>query len=369
MSKLFEATTINGMRLSNRFVRSATWEGMAADDGTVTPKLIETNVALARGCVGLIISGHCYVRREGQAGPWQLGISSDNCIPGLRSLTEAVHKAGGKIVAQLAHAGNFASEALTGEPPWVVSNFAGLANSPRREMTAADIKQIVLGFAEAAGRAKLAGFDGVQLHSAHGYLLSQFLSPAFNKRQDNYGGDIRNRGRVHLEALHAIRDAVGKSYPVLIKMNCCDFIDNGLMLDDSLKFAELLADAGIDAIELSGGTLKGGPLSPSRVGIDSEDKEAFYREEARDFKKRIGVPLIVVGGMRSFEVAEQLVEDGVADYIALSRPLIREPHLIERWKQGDRRKAECKSDNLCFRPALKGAGIYCVNALRQSGKA
>ena len=361
MSKLFESSLINGMDLPNRFVRSATWEGMAAEDGSVTPKLIETMVALAKGGVGLIISGHSYVRPEGQGGPWQLGIYKDELIHGLRKMTTAVHACGGKIVMQLAHAGYFASGQLTGQPLLVVSDFDGMTTeSPRKEITAQDIREIISAFANAAQRAKSAGFDGVQIHSAHGYLLSQFLSPSFNKRRDEYGGSIHNRARIHLEVCHAVREAVGKDYPVLIKMNCRDFVENGLDLEESLQVARLLADAGFDAIELSGGTFNSGRLSPCRSKIDSQDREAYFREEASVFKREVDIPLILVGGMRSIEVAEQLMEDKVADYISMSRPLIREPGLINRWKAEDLRKAQCKSDNLCFGPGLEGKGIYCV---------
>jgi len=280
-------------------------------------------------------------------------------------MTDAVHEAGGKIIMQLAHAGHFAAQKLTGQLPLVVSNYEGLAKTPRKEVTVDDMKELVVAFAEAARRAKTAGFDGVQIHSAHGYFLSQFLSPAFNRRSDNYGGTINNRARIHVETVKAIRNAVGNNYPLLIKMNCRDFAENGLDLDDSLVVANLLSDAGLDAIELSGGMLTGGKLSPSRFGINSPDKEAYFREELRAFKKQIKIPLILVGGNRSFEVAEQLVEDGSADYISMSRPLIREPDLIARWKSGDQRKAECKSDNLCFMPGLEGKGIYCVTKERE----
>ncbi len=258
MSKLFEETILNGMKLSNRFVRSATWEGMATDDGAVTPQLIQTMHTLARGGVGLIISGHTYVRPDGQAGPWQMGAYRDELIPGLKELAASVHEAGGKIVMQLTHAGNFAAEKLTGQPPLVVSDFEGLAKSPRKEITAQDIREIVSAFGEAAGRARAAGFDGVQIHSAHGYLLSQFLSPAFNRRSDEYGGTVSNRARIHLEVYRAIREVVGKDYPILIKINCRDFDETGLSLDDSVRTASLLADAGLNAIEVSGGLLTGG---------------------------------------------------------------------------------------------------------------
>jgi 2,4-dienoyl-CoA reductase-like NADH-dependent reductase (Old Yellow Enzyme family) len=368
MSKLFKETKLNGMQLSNRFVRSATWEGMAADDGAVTPKLIETMNALAKGGVGLIISSHTYVRPEGQAGRWQLGVYKDELIQGLREMAASVHERGGRIVMQLAHAGHFAAEQLTGQPPLVVSNFEGLAKSPRKEITARDIREIVSAYADAAGRAKAAGFDGVQIHSAHGYLLSQFLSPGFNQRTDEYGGSVSNRARIHQEVYRAIREVVGNDYPILIKMNCRDFDENGLSLDDSVRVAGLLADAGLDAIEVSGGLLTGGALSPSRPGINSEEKEAYFKEELHTFRKAVSIPLILVGGIRSFEVAERLVDDGMADYISMCRPFIREPDLINRWKAGDHRKAECKSDNLCFKPGLEGKGIYCVTREREKAK-
>lgn len=357
---LFKESKINTMTLDNRFVRSATWEGMAGDDGSVTPGLIKTMEDLAKGGVGLIISGHAYVHPQGQAGPWQLGIHSDTLINGLKTMTDAVHKAGGKTLAQLAHAGNFSPENLTKSPPRVVSAYEGLADTPRHELTRDDIKELVAAFAAAAARAKSAGFDGVQLHSAHGYLFSQFLSPVFNRRTDEYGGSIENRSRIHMETLKAIRNAVGQDYPVLIKINCQDFEENGFTREDCVLVCKELAENGMDAIELSGGILTSRKLSPSRVGINSPDKEAYFKKEAREVKKAINIPLILVGGVRSLEVAKALVEEKTADYLSMSRPLIREPGLINRWKSGDTRPATCKSDSLCFRPAMTGKGVHCV---------
>ncbi|MBT8370075.1 MAG: NADH:flavin oxidoreductase, partial [Deltaproteobacteria bacterium] len=325
MSKLFETSEINGMQLSNRFVRSATWEGMAADDGACTPKLTDLMVELARGGVGLIISSHAYVSPEGQAGPWQLGVYKDDLIPSLEAMTSAVHENGGKIVMQLAHAGFFANAKLTGQTPMAPSNAEGFAKAPRREMTTEDIQGVVKAYGAAAQRAQTAGFDGVQIHSAHGYLLSQFLSPAFNQRNDNYGGDIRNRTRALVEVLREIRQAVGNNYPVLVKMNCQDFIENGVHPEDSIQTGKMLVENGIDAIELSGGVLIGGKMSPSRMGIKSEEKEAYFQNDARAFRGEVNVPLILVGGNRSFQVAERLINQGVADFISMSRPLIREP--------------------------------------------
>ncbi|UCE54319.1 MAG: NADH:flavin oxidoreductase [Desulfobacterales bacterium] len=368
MSKLFEQTTINGMTVSNRFVRSATWEGMATDDGACTPKLIDLMANLAKGGVGLIVSSHAYVQKEGQATPWQLGVDKDELIPGLKDMTDAVHENGGKIVMQLSHGGFFSYPKLTGQTPMAPSKVEGIAKSPRKEMTVDDIQHVIRAFEVGAKRAKDAGFDGVQIHSAHGYLPSQFLSPVFNQRNDKYGGDIQNRARLHVEVVKLIRQTVGKNYPVLIKMNCQDFIENGLDLQDSLQAAQMLANAGIDAIELSGGVLTGGKLNPSRMGIKSEDKEAYFQKEAKAFKSQIDVPLILVGGNRSYQVAERLVEQGVADYISMSRPFVREPDLIKRWKSGDLQKAACVSDNMCFKPAMKGDGIYCVTEEREKRK-
>jgi 2,4-dienoyl-CoA reductase-like NADH-dependent reductase (Old Yellow Enzyme family) len=368
MGTLFETSNINGMQLANRFVRSATWEGMAADDGKVTPKLIELMTGLAKGGLGLIITSHAYVHQYGQSDPWQLGVYSDELIPGLREMTGAVHDTGGKIVLQLAHAGFFANGKLTGQTPLAVSLVEGIAKSPRKEMNVADIRGIIKAFGEAAARAKSAGFEGVQIHSAHGYLLSQFLSPMFNHRRDEYGGDIQNRARALIAVLKNIREAVGDDYPILVKINCQDFVENGLSLEDAVRVSQMLVENGIDAIELSGGILTSRKLSPTRVGIKSEDQEAYFQNEARAFKEKIDVPLIVVGGMRSYAVAERLVNEGIADYISMSRPFIREPDLINRWKTGDFGKAACVSDNQCFGPGMKGIGIYCVTEEREKQK-
>ena len=368
MTELFEHSTINGMKLANRFVRSATWEGMAADDGACTPKLIDLMAELAKGGLGLIISSHAYVCPEGQAGPWQLGVYKDALAPGLETMAKAVHDNGGKIVIQLAHAGYFANAKLTGQMPMAPSNVAGFSKSPRKEMTVEDIRDVVKAYGAAAKRAQNAGFDGVQIHAAHGYLLSQFLSPAFNRRNDAYGGDIRNRARALVEVLQQIRQAVGREYPVLVKMNCRDFIENGLEAEDSLEVGAMLEAEGIDAIELSGGVLVGGKLSPSRMGIKSEEKEAYFQDDARAFKEKLGVPLILVGGNRSFQVAERLIKEGCADYISMSRPFIREPGLVNRWRAGDLKPATCKSDNQCFGPAMKGQGIYCLTEERERNK-
>ena len=360
MPELFETSVINGLRLKNRFIRSATWEGMALEDGAATPHLVTLYEKLAAGQIGLIICSHAYITQEGQATPWQLGIYKDGLTASLRQITDAVHRHGCQIVAQLAHAGCFTSQKLTGSAPLAMSIVDEKGKNRYRVATTKELKELPAHFAKAALRAREAGFDGVQLHAAHGYLLSQSLSPAFNQRDDPYGGSLENRARLMLEALSEVRGAVGRSFPVLIKLNCADFVEGGLTVEDALKFGRMLQNAGIDAIEVSGGTLVSGDLSPIRQKINSEEKEAYFKEAAKRFKETLSVPIILVGGIRSLSLAETLLDDGVADYFSMARPLIREPDLVSRWQAGDRSKSTCLSDNLCNQTARSGQGLYCV---------
>jgi 2,4-dienoyl-CoA reductase-like NADH-dependent reductase (Old Yellow Enzyme family) len=362
MSDLFDTTTINGMPLSNRFVRSATWEGLAGDDGSVTPRLAERMAELARGEVGLIISGHAFVSREGQAGLKQLGVYGDELSEGLAAMARAVHDAGGMIALQLAHAGNQANTKLSGLPSVGPVALTPEGQLPCQALDRAGIAALVAAFARAAGRAKRAGFDAVQIHSAHGYLLNQFLSPAWNTRTDEYGGPLENRARALLEVARAVRQAVGPDYPVLAKLNSQDFVDNGLTAPDSTAVAVMLEAASVDGVELSGGCRPAGEaFMPARKGrIKTPDQEAYYRKSAAQMKSRLSIPLMLVGGIRSFEVAQELLQSGAADYISLCRPLICEPGLVKRWREGDRRPAECVSDNACYAPGFAGEGIRCV---------
>lgn len=361
MPQLFDSTKIKTLAVKNRFVRSATWEGMASDRGECTPQLIKCMTDLVEGGIGLIISGHTFVSPEGQAGPWQLAIHNDDFIPDLTQMTQAVHDKGGKIVLQLAHAGIQAAEKLTQTIAIGPSAIEGEKGTIGKEMTHEDIQRVVNAFGDGAVRAKKAGFDGVQIHGAHGYFLSQFLSPYYNKRNDEYGGAIENRARIVLEVLKNIRSKVGDDFPVMIKINSEDFLDNGFTVDDMLLTAKMLEDAGIDAIELSGGTIASGKKSPIRkTDPKSEDEEVYYLEAAKQYKQKINVPLMLVGGIRSFSVAQKLIEQGHADYISLCRPLIREPGLINRWQSGDTSRATCISCQKCFVPAMKGEGLKCV---------
>ncbi len=358
MSKLFESTAIKDMPLANRFVRSATWEGLAADDGAVTPRLINVQTQLALGGVGLVITGHAYVSREGQALNLQLGVDSDGSIPGLTAMADAVHAVGGRVALQLAHAGSRAAFQISGLEPMGPSVMETDSGPAGREMSIEDIKEATEAFARAAARARSAGFDAVQIHAAHGYLLSQYLSPYFNKRRDDYGGGIENRARFAVKVLKAIRKAVGPEFPVLIKLNSEDFLPGGLTVEDMIKAAAMLKEASIDAIEMSGGTFLSGKNKPSRKG--KQDPEAYYETAAKKYKKEVSVPLMLVGGIRTIETAERLVALEVTNYISLCRPLIREPALVNRWISGDRGPALCVSDNGCFTPGFEEKGVYCV---------
>jgi 2,4-dienoyl-CoA reductase-like NADH-dependent reductase (Old Yellow Enzyme family) len=371
MAALFESTAINGMSLANRFVRSATWEGLADEDGAVTPKLIEMMAELARGEVGLIISSYAFVSPQGQSSPRQLAAYNKSFLPGLRDMVQGVHAVGGKIALQLVHAGCQANAALSGLEPLGPSAVESDGRPTCRMAGKEDIASLIAAFAHAAGLAQQAGFDAVQLHAAHGFLLSQFLSPAINKRTDDYGGALVNRARLLLQVVRSVRETVGPNYPILIKINSEDFLAGGVSRPEAVEVSGWLAQASVDAIEFSGGTaLSPAEFSPVRQGrLKTPAQEVYYREAARLYKQQVTIPLLLVGGIRSYEVAQELVREQTADYISLSRPLICEPGLIKRWRAGDRRPSECASDNACFAPALDGRGLFCVTLAKKRGQA
>jgi 2,4-dienoyl-CoA reductase-like NADH-dependent reductase (Old Yellow Enzyme family) len=366
MANLFERVSINGMSLANRFVRSATWEGLADKDGAVTGKLTDMMVELAKNEVGLIISGFTFVSPEGRSFPGQLAVYDDRFLPGLREMVQAVHAAGGKIALQIVHGGLFANSELTG----LESVGPSAGEKGGRPLRKDEIPGIVSTFANAALRAKRVGFDAIQLHGAHGFLLSQFLSPAFNRRTDEYGGTLENRARLVLEMVKGIREAVGPAYPILIKLNSEDFLEGGLSRDEAIQVSGMLEKASVDAIELSGGTVASAEaLIPPRPGVlKAPENEVYYREAVKLYKQKVSIPLMLVGGIRSYEVADELVRSGAVDYITMSRPLICEPGLIKRWRDGDLRKADCVSDNECFGPASDGRGVYCVTMEKKRKK-
>jgi len=361
---VFSKCKIGGVELSNRLVRSATWEGMATEKGEVTDKLVSYTGTLAKGGVGLIISSHMYIERTGQASPWQIGIYDDSLIPGLTRLTEIAHKSKAKIFAQLNHGGCHAPLELTGMPPFGVSAINTPRGGQALAMSSTAVKNRIMLFANAAARAIEAGFDGIQLHCAHGYLISQFLSPFYNKREDEWGGQFEDRIHFLLETIRAVRIRTG-AHPLTIKLNTSDFIDGGLTPEQMLEVVKLLEGSGIDAIELSGGTVNpdGKYTSTRTYDPSSPEEEGYYIEEAKKYKEISKIPLMLVGGFRSLERISQILSDGIADFVSLGRPLIREPGLPKRWKSkktDNKHRAECISCNGCRATAASGEGIKCV---------
>ncbi|MFO7568822.1 MAG: NADH:flavin oxidoreductase [Smithellaceae bacterium] len=362
--QLFEKASIGDLTIANRFVRSATAEGLSTARGFCSPALTKLMVRLAKGVVGLIITGHTAVSPEGRAAARQLCLWGDDFIPTLVDMTGQVHEEGGKIILQLSHAGALADSALTQAAaigPMLLKKKDGTIC---RAMTRDDIRKTARDFAQAAGRAKKSGFDGVQIHAAHGYLLSTFLSPHYNRRRDEYGGTTANRARFLLETITAVRRETGDGYPVLVKLNASDYLPDGLLPDDMIATATLLASSGICAIELSGGTKESGPFTPARPGRMSAQQEGYYKEEAAQLKKAMDQPVILVGGIRSLETAADFVGDGICDFVAMARPFIREPEIIARWQTDNKKPSACDSDNLCYRPIQAGKGLYCLNRAR-----
>jgi 2,4-dienoyl-CoA reductase-like NADH-dependent reductase (Old Yellow Enzyme family) len=361
MATLFESASIGKMPLRNRLVRSATWEGMCDPDGRPTEKLNECYSALAGGGVGLIISGYTFVSPEGKQLPGKMGLHTDQFEPDYRNLVRAVHNAGGVLAVQLVHAGGQADAEITGLEAVAPSaiDTAQYKQTPT-PLTKQQIGDIVAAFGRSAARAMQWGVDAVQLHGAHGYLINQFLSPRTNRRTDEYGGTIENRCRFMLEVLAEIRRTTGSNYPVMIKLNAADNLEGGLELADAIFAAKKLDAAGIDAIEISSGTPASGAMGPARDKIDAPEKEAYNLELARQMKAAVSCPVMVVGGFRSYAVCEEAIAKQGIDFVAMSRPLIRQPDLPNRWKQGERQTAACISCNKCFIPGLRHGGIYCM---------
>ena len=229
-------------------------------------------------------------------------------------------------------------------------------------MTPDQIAAIPPAFARAAARARTAGYDAVQIHAAHGYLLSEFLSPFFNQRTDGYGGDPVRRARLVAQVVAAVREAVGPDFPVLIKLNSEDFLPGGATTDDLLVTAAAVQEAGVDAIELSGGTSLSGDYRSVRTGAGPPrpPRRVLRGRGPASSRPTLKVPLMLVGGIRTITEAERVVAEGIAEFVSLSRPLICEPGLVARWQSGDRRASRCRSCNECFFKGFRGEGVACV---------
>ncbi len=353
MKTLFDATQIGSMQLKNRLWRSATWLNMADEKGHITDRLEQFYVNLAKGGVGTIITGYAFVREDEQPNPGMLGIYDDAFIPEYRNFVQKIKAEGANIVMQIVYGGSATSFRVENRTIWGPSAVAHPAfGVVPTEMTKKDILALQNDFAQAARRVKEAGFDGVQLHGAHTYLFSQFLSPYYNRRQDEYGGSIENRGRIIFETLKAIRKIVGDDYPVFIKMHCSDdWDDNGLTVEESTIVAKELERLGVTGIEFSGGNMdvKHYPgKAPIRKGILKPESQSYFAEKTARIAQELTIPVISVGGHRTPAIMEHILNDTPISYFSMSRTLLSEPTLINRWKSGDVSNPRCVSCSKCW---------------------
>jgi 2,4-dienoyl-CoA reductase-like NADH-dependent reductase (Old Yellow Enzyme family) len=360
MHTLFDTTRINSLELRNRFVRSATWEGMCDESGRPGRRLAECYRELAKGGVGLIITGYAFVLLDGKQTRGSLGAHRDDFEVEMKALCASVHDEGGKLCLQLVHTGGQARVPAEGRLIAPSAIAAEEYSDMPHAMTSQDIADVVTAFAASAKRAKAWGFDALQIHAAHGYLISQFLSPRTNLRADEYGGSIENRSRLLVDICRRVRNVVGNAFPILVKLNGSDHVEKGFTPDDATAVASLLESEGIDAIEVSSGTAASGDLLPARKKVDTREEEAYNLQVAARIRKAVDCPVMVVGGFRSYDIAERVIQSGEADYISLARPLVREPGLINRWQAGDTSRARCISCNGCYRPGMREGGIACI---------
>ncbi len=378
MSILFTPEKIGNLEIKNRFVRAATYEGQADEQGYVTDALINRYQKLAKGNIGLILTGFMHVHPLGRAQPYQTGIYSDDHIPGLKKLADAVHAEGGKVAFEISHAGRQTLKVLIGQTP--------LGPSPERrdptyfikplEMTDKQVWEVIDAFVKAAQRSVEAGSDMVFVHAGGGDLLNQFLSPFFNFRHDDWGGSDEKRFRILREILERIKISIGDAVPILLKMNCNDRTpEQGITPTLAKKYAGWLAEIGIDALELTSGvkfynhmncwrgevpikeTLRTFPLWKKVPGwlkmkLAWEGKydfvEGWNLEYELQVKPAMGdIKSFVVGGLRRMEHMEDIVEKGYADFVCMCRPFIREPDLVKKFKKG-KKEASCVSCNRCI---------------------
>jgi len=354
MSIMFEPVTIKNLEIRNRIARSATFEGMGNAGGEPSERLARLYTELAEGGVGLIITSAAMVERfklslpEGQDIGYPTFIDRDELVELWKPIVAAVQSRGATIAMQIVHPGRQENPGLRlGEPPLAPSpvEIEGSGVVPR-EMTVQEIREMVEKFAQACRRVKEAGFDAVQLHGGHGYMISNFISPYTNQRTDEYGGDTARRARFIVDIVRRARALVGDDYPIMIKMNCDDFVPGGLVKDEAVRVASVIEEGGIDCIEVTGGMPESGKRMPGK-GINKQEKEAYLRPYAQALRPALSIPLILVGGMRSPRVIEKILSDGTADMVSMSRPFIREPQFLERWKEGDRKKVTCVSCGKC----------------------
>jgi NADPH2 dehydrogenase len=318
MPGLFDPIQIKGLILKNRIVMPPMANGFGAEDGAAGDKHIAHYTARARGGVGLIIIEHTFVSREGKASKGQLGLDDDKLIPGLKRLVDAIHADGAKVIIQLNHVGAAASRLSTGMQPVGPSEIMHPKGSEMpHALTADEMKVLSVKFAEAARRAAAAGFDSVELHGAHGFLLCQFLSPYTNRRTDEYGGGLDNRLRFPTEVIREVKSKLGKNMPLFYRFGADDMREGGLTREEGKLAAHKLEQAGVDVLDVSGGL--GGD------GQRSQTEQGYYVPLAEGVKSVVKVPVIGVGHITEPEYADRIIREGKVDLAAIGRLLLANP--------------------------------------------
>ncbi len=391
MTTLFSPIQLGNVQVSNRFVHSATYEAMASLKGEVTDRLVKRYQVLAKGDIGIIIPGYMYVHPFGRALPYQIGIYNDDMIPGLKKMVDVVHQEGGKIFFQLAHAGRQTVKALIGRQPMGPSSFD---RDPMNMVKAAEIseheiQETIEAFGEATRRAVAAGTDGIQLHGAHGYLINQFLSPYFNKRTDDWGGSDEKQFKFLKEVIQISRKNMPEEMPLAIKLSTNDFTPKeGITPALATKYGEWLNNLPVNFLELSSGSaiysfmnmsrgevpvdkfVEGLPWWKKPLGkmmmkklVGKFDLEEGYNIEAAKLIKPVlnGTLLSVVGGFRKLSHMEEVIDKGYSDLVSMSRPFIREPNIIKKFKDGKTDTVSCQSCNKCLAAVANGIPVRCFN--------
>lgn len=369
---LFDPVTLGPITLRNRAIRAAAFEGMGRDHGA-TDALVAHHRAMARGGVGMTTVAYAAVEQKGLSFPHQLWMRPE-AVPGLRALTDAVHAEGAKASVQLAHCGNMAHAGVAGGRPESASAIPNLYGPTwPKAMTEEDIQRVIDAHANAVSIARDAGFDAVEVHAGHGYLLSQFLSPATNHRADGYGGPIENRARFARRVIAAVKRAAGDDLAVLVKTNLRDGFDGGMELDDAIAVARIFEDEGADALVLTGGFVSRAPMyvmrgaMPTRVmaeimtdpmlklGLRVAGRRlikpfpyepGYFLRDARAVRAAVKLPLVYLGGVDSAEAVDAALGAGF-DAVAMARALIREPDFVARLQRERGYRSPCDHCNYC----------------------
>lgn len=386
----FAPTRLGPLPLRNRFVKAATFEGMAPG-GLVSDGLVDFHRKMAEGGVAVTTLAYCAVSEDGQGAPNEI-VVREAALPGLARLTDAVHRAGAAAAIQLGHAGPVA--AGTGHKGLAPSRvFAPQALRFTKPASEADLARILGDFAAAAKLAVRAGFDVLELHFGHGYLVSAFLSPALNRRDDGWGGSLEKRARLAREVAKVVREAVGPQTAVIAKLNMADGVPGGLWVAESVAVGRLLeADGALDALELTGGSSFQNPMYLFRGEAPIEDlakafppplrygfkltasrflrtypfEEAFFLPYARQFRAALRMPLILLGGVNRLETVQRALDEGF-ELVAMGRALLREPDLVARWQKGETRESLCIHCNRCMPTIYRGTHCVLVEEGRRPG--